>query len=694
MSEYLYTCIDVETNGLNPNEHEIIEVFATEFNMSGEIGKSFHQMCCPMSMHIPYSASKVNNITMEMVADKPKYLQDGIQKQVAEFIGNRVLIGHNLINFDIKFLKIKPKRMEDTLVMCRKRYSGRNSLKFACKRLGITWSEEEAHRAEYDVLKTIELFCKINKDDKERDILKSQIPMFIDPNEVVDGELTKFGVLPSSEDRKMIATQAYSYSRISLFHQCPFKWYMQYIKKIKQPNADYLTTGKICHTIAEWSGDWCYKTLFSNKMDSYMRLKNIKIGDKTKGQISALYRINASDVTNNDFGSFIYDNPSEISKFFKDVQGKASLINMLDSVIEEDSYEKPSMPDMESYEKIMQEAINRQRCNEPDIINDVRRIMIRFYDKKDFSLQRGDVTITEKKLAFDKSWKTLSDFFANNVFFRGILDLIEYFGNEIIITDYKSSRKMMTEKEMKEDKQTLTYLLLVYMLLPKDSYNKVTLKVEYIRFNKSVEYEVVGKASIEAAAEKALKWINDSIQMIEMEMLKTDGTSFPPVRNEFCHMCHLEEDAKCPLFNKKMINNIDNPFEFKVSDIDDCQTAWKRIEVNKAEIKRLTSQCKSFVKGCTDVIKIDETAVLDFYTKEELSCETTETIKLLLEKDVDIKYIVKFMNINPSSLAVLCESKSIALTKEEVNRISKRKITTKFEAYTEKEAKDKKMLNS
>ena len=182
--------------------------------------------------------------------------------------------------------------------------------------------------------------------------------------------------------------------------------------------------------------------------------------------------------------------------------------------------------------------------------------------------------------------------------------------------------------------------------------------------------------------------------MIEMEMMKTDGTAFPPIRNEFCHFCHLEEDAKCPLFNKKMINNIDNPFEFKVSDIDDCQTAWKRIEANKAENKRLISQCKAFVKGCSDIIKIDDTAVLDFYPKEDLSCDTTETLKLLLEKKVDIKYIVKFMDINPSSLAALCESKNIVLEKAEVDRIAKRKIRTTFEALTEKEAKDKKNLNS
>jgi len=294
-------------------------------------------------------------------------------------------------------------------------------------------------------------------------------------------------------------------------------------------------------------------------------------------------------------------------------------------------------------------------------------------------------------LAFDKSWKVLPDFFSNETFFRGIIDVIDYFGDYVVITDYKTSRTMLTVEQLKEDRQMKIYLLLVYMFLPKDSYKMIKVRIEYIRFGKSIEYDV---EDVKSSAKKTLKWINDSIQDIEKEMLKTDGTAFNPNRNEYCHACHIGEDAKCPLFNKQMINNIDDPFSFVVNDVESCRDAWKRIEANKAENSRLTKLCKAFVKNCSDRIIIDENATLDYYVKNDISCNTEEATKLMLEKEVDIKYLIKFLNINPTSLAALCESKGIKLTPEENERVCKRKSRTEFNAFTEEEAKSKKFLNS
>ena len=305
----------------------------------------------------------------------------------------------------------------------------------------------------------------------------------------------------------------------------------------------------------------------------------------------------------------------------------------------------------------------------------------------------GELTISEKRLAFDKEWNVLSDFYSNLAFFRGIIDLIEYISHDdyIIITDYKTSRTMLTEKQLKEDRQVKIYLLLVYMFLPKDSFKKVILRIDYVRFGKAIQYEV---EDIEASIKETIEWINESIQNIEKEMLKTDGTAFAPKRNEYCHTCHLGEDGKCPLFNKQMINNIDNPFEFVVSTIEDCRDAWKRIEVNKAENSRLLKQCKSFVKQCSNPIKIDETAKLDFYIDEKIECNAEEAVKAILRRGVDINYIVKFLGMTPSSLAALCTSKNIELTTEEANIICKKKKNTTFDAFTEDAAKNKKFLNS
>ena len=90
---------------------------------------------------------------------------------------------------------------------------------------------------------------------------------------------------------------------------------------------------------------------------------------------------------------------------------------------------------------------------------------------------------------------------------------------------------------------------------------------------------------------------------------------------------------------------------------------------------------------------IDEKAKLDFYVSNDVKCNAEEAMKLMLEKDLDIKYIIKFFNINPTSLAALCDSKDIVLTDEERDRVCVQKQKTTFEAYTEEETKKKKFLN-
>lgn len=673
---YPYVCLDTETTGLSYKTDEIIEITAIEFDLSGKIGRKVHELCYPMSGFIAPGATRVNNITIDMVKNKPNYLKDGVREKIAKFIGSRTLIGHNLIDFDIKFTKITPRKMEDTLVMCRKEHAGRNNLKDACKRHGIQWIEEDAHRSSYDVLKTIELFCRLKKKEFDKELLNAQMPMFAELEKVPDNKLEKIGIIPSNDDKRMIATQSYSYSRITLYHQCPFKWYMSYIKKVKEPDKSYFTTGKICHSVAEWAGEACYRELFANKYHVYSKIKNIDIKIPN----------NYSDV-----GFYLYDHPEEIKKHFG--IGRGALVNKIDKIISADSYEKPSMPSLEVYNELIENAIRRYKCDDPDIILEVKKIMSRFYRTKDFSLIPGEFTITEKRLAFDKDWNVLSDFYSNLAFFRGIIDIIEYLsnGDYIVITDYKSSRTMLTEKQLKEDRQMKIYLLLVYMFLPKGSFKKAILRIEYIRFGKAIEYEI---DDIKASIDDTMKWINESIQNIEIEMLKTDGTAFPPRRNEYCHVCYLAEDGKCPLFNKQFINNIDNPFDFVVSTIEDCNDAWKRIEVNKAENSRLLSQCKAFAKTCSDPIIIDKTAKLDFYVEEKIECNAEEAVKAMLRRGVDINYIIKFLGITPSSLAVLCENKKIELTEEEANTICKRKRTSVFNAFTEEAAKNKKFLNS
>ena len=698
--KYPFVCADTETTGLDPALNEIIEVAAIEFDIEGNIGESIVKRCSPIAGYIPKQASDVHGIMYDMIKDEPSYLKGGIREEVAKFIGHRTLVGHNMENFDVKFLKVKPRRIEDTLKMCRKESRGKNNLKAACKRHGIKWDDNKAHGAKYDAEKTIELFVKLKDKDRKKVESKEETPLFAQANSIdaitsEDKEIVKIttsedlkliGVVPTDNDKELIATQAYSFSRINLFHQCPFKWYMQYIKKIKQPQLDYLTTGSVCHKIAEWSGKWCNRELFANKFAAYSQTRELSIGEDMLNELAKLFNKEVKSVTVRDFGLFLFDNPREIKNFFDGTKGLADLTYQIDQGIEYGSYEVPSIPDHDTYSSIINEALNLFKCTDPSIINDVKGIMYRFYSKNDFSLTPGDVAVTEMKIALDKDWKRVKDFYSDKVFFRGIIDIIDYYGEYIIITDYKTSRTMLTEKQLKEDMQTLVYLMLINKLLGDNKYNKVKIRINYIRYSKIVEYEV---PNVRMAIERAEKWVNSSIQEIEKEMLKIDGTAFQPRRNEYCGYCHIGEDGKCPLFNKQFINNIDDPYSFSVNDIDDCRDAWKRIEANQSENKRLVKLCKKFVKDCTDKITIDENAILDFYVSEGRNYDASKAATLMLKKKIDIRELMQFFSITEKAMKELLEYKKIELTDEELNIISKVKRKAEFKALTEKESEGK-----
>ena len=81
-----------------------------------------------------------------------------------EFIADLDVVGHNVIGFDLKFLKIQPRKTEDTLVMCRSKWKKGNNLENACKRLGIEFDSDKAHGAQYDVEKTAELYIALKEE--------------------------------------------------------------------------------------------------------------------------------------------------------------------------------------------------------------------------------------------------------------------------------------------------------------------------------------------------------------------------------------------------------------------------------------------------------------------------------------------------------------------------------------------------
>ena len=94
-----YVVIDVETSGLDPSIHEVIQIAAVKYK-KGEKPAYFVSYVKPR-YPIPVSASIVNHIYDSTVESAPRFLE--IRSRFLDFIEDLPLIGYN-IGFDMKFI--------------------------------------------------------------------------------------------------------------------------------------------------------------------------------------------------------------------------------------------------------------------------------------------------------------------------------------------------------------------------------------------------------------------------------------------------------------------------------------------------------------------------------------------------------------------------------------------------------------
>lgn len=95
-----YIIYDLETTGISVKRDEIVEISAIKVRDS-KVVDEFTSLVNPLRP-IPYGASSVNGITDDMVIDAPTL--DVILPQFIDFIGDMILVGHNIKSFDMKFI--------------------------------------------------------------------------------------------------------------------------------------------------------------------------------------------------------------------------------------------------------------------------------------------------------------------------------------------------------------------------------------------------------------------------------------------------------------------------------------------------------------------------------------------------------------------------------------------------------------
>lgn len=159
-----FVALDLETTGLKRTE-EIIEIAAIRVR-DGKAVRRFDTLVRPRK-HIPSLIEEITGITNIMVSDAPRI--EDVMPDFLRFIGDDVLLGHNIVSYDSKFICREAallgsqieNQLFDTLTYARKLKKITDlptSLSLTSLSDFFKIPRENAHRAYDDTLATIKVF--------------------------------------------------------------------------------------------------------------------------------------------------------------------------------------------------------------------------------------------------------------------------------------------------------------------------------------------------------------------------------------------------------------------------------------------------------------------------------------------------------------------------------------------------------
>jgi DNA polymerase III epsilon subunit family exonuclease len=176
---------DLETISNNPRTADIIEIGAKRLGSRQEEDR-FHKLIKPRRP-IPKSSTDIHGITNEDVKDAPRI--EEVLPSFVNFIGDSILVGHNIIEFDNevinRYMSVYMERPElpnssyDTLDVAKNLFPLENhKLDVMADKFGI--SHDRLHRAEADIDLTEKLFRYLRRKDLmkiERRSLPEALPL-------------------------------------------------------------------------------------------------------------------------------------------------------------------------------------------------------------------------------------------------------------------------------------------------------------------------------------------------------------------------------------------------------------------------------------------------------------------------------------------------------------------------------------
>lgn len=166
LGDITFCALDLETTGVNPAIHKIVEIGASRFTI-GRTSEIFSTLVDPC-VEIPSAVVNIHGITSEMVAGKP--FIENILDNLAEFMSSTVLVIQNP-RFDLSFLSMAYlnawKRTPslaaiDTVRLAQKYFTGlpNHKLSTLSSHLGLKLA---SHRALDDSIACMKVFLEVIK---------------------------------------------------------------------------------------------------------------------------------------------------------------------------------------------------------------------------------------------------------------------------------------------------------------------------------------------------------------------------------------------------------------------------------------------------------------------------------------------------------------------------------------------------
>lgn len=159
-----FVVFDVETTGLDPDRHELIEIGAIRVRRD-EVRQATYQALIRPSRKIPPKITQLTGITQDMVERDGLPLKEALAGFV-EFIGSCRLVAHN-VDFDAAFLRAalrqagidKPGNpLSCSLDMARRAWPKRRSYRLVDLARDHKLDGSDAHRALADAVRTAHVY--------------------------------------------------------------------------------------------------------------------------------------------------------------------------------------------------------------------------------------------------------------------------------------------------------------------------------------------------------------------------------------------------------------------------------------------------------------------------------------------------------------------------------------------------------